>query len=153
MVWTSAPEVAVTTTEYVPAGVPDKEPPCCEEAPPELPLQATKQAAVTNNNASTNCGASLSERFFEAHRTIAQKANASPEKYISGVARNVQCRIPPVGANDRAVVEIERFTLVGFAPGVTVGEEKEAEAPAGKPVTVKFTGLINAPLEGAMLRV
>jgi glycine cleavage system H lipoate-binding protein len=54
--------------------------------------------------------------------------------------------------DDRDMVEIESVKFVGLAPGVTVGEEKDAEAPAGKPDAVKVTGFVYAPLEGAMVR-
>jgi len=40
-----------------------------------------------------------------------------------------------------------------LALGVTVGEEKDADDPAGRPDAVNVTGLAYAPFEGAMLRV
>jgi hypothetical protein len=84
------PEVAVTVTVYVPAGVPGEELGCVEDdGPVAEPLQAASPATTTSSTVHKSCGVRRFPGQPEARSKKPDRAKAIPERHsISKAGRS-----------------------------------------------------------------
>ena len=147
------PEVAVTTIEYVPAGVPVAG--LSDGAVgPGIPPQATKPEAITSNETSKNCGANRRTRPLRTRRPSHMSTIARAAKYSEGQCGEGARGVLIGGTAECAIVAIESITVVAPLPaGIIAKGEKEGVAPDGNPDTVNVTEFAVVPFEGVTIKL
>jgi hypothetical protein len=122
--------------------------------PAPAPPHAARPAVITSKHASANCGTRLRVRLNQAPDAVPSPASRSNQTTATG---RPGVRPPGIVGGDTAecgVVEMDRVTVIGALPGVTVAEgEKLAVDIGGKFAAANVTELLKAPFEGATVKL
>ena len=149
------PEVAVTTIEYAPAGVPvARLAGAAGAAGPVTPPQAVKPAAISSNEASKNCGAKRGPRPPQKRASRHMNTIARMDKHTTGHRGKGRRGELIGGTAECAIVAMESITVVAPLPaGILAEGEKAGVAPDGNPETLNVTRFAIVPLEGVTIKL
>lgn len=147
---TAVPEVAVTTIEYVPAGVPFGLLSTVREAQPaRYPAIATSRT-----NAAVGTKRRSGDRSYPARPIPARNsAIAESANHVGNDVGTLGSCGPSgrAGVAETVVRDVVVTVIVVLVPGVTELGLNVASAPVGKPDAVKVTWLDNVPATGAVV--